>query len=282
MEIKQMRYFKTIVEEGTISKAAMKLHMAQPPLSMQLKSMETELGVELLSRGRRKVDLTPAGKLFYKRCLQMISLCELTVHEMHDITSQTLRLGITSSNSSLVQREHILNFMKEHPTLNIKIKEGSTYEMIDTLLAHDIDIGIVRTPFDPRDVNALYLGKEPMVAIGPEEYVNESMDHMADYKDLPLIVHRRYRGMITDYCLNTMQFNPNIRIQSDDCRTSLIWAVTLNGVAIVPKTALPLVKMAKLKYVDLKDKELYTSVALITRKQEVLSPVAKEFIHLFR
>ncbi|MGX8679858.1 MAG: LysR family transcriptional regulator, partial [bacterium] len=60
MELKQIRYFKTIVDEGTISKAAATLHMAQPPLSMQLKTLEQELDCELLIRGRRKVTLTPA------------------------------------------------------------------------------------------------------------------------------------------------------------------------------------------------------------------------------
>ena len=58
MELKQMRYYVTIVEEGTISQAAKKLNMAQPPLSVQLKSLEEELGVELVIRGRRKLTLT--------------------------------------------------------------------------------------------------------------------------------------------------------------------------------------------------------------------------------
>ena len=82
MDIKQMIYFKTIVEAGTISKAAQVLHMAQPPLSMQLKQLEDELGVQLLKRGHRKIELTKAGRLFYKRSLQIISLSEITLHEM--------------------------------------------------------------------------------------------------------------------------------------------------------------------------------------------------------
>lgn len=88
MDIKQMIYFKTIVEEGTISKAAQTLHMAQPPLSMQLKQLEDELGVTLLKRGHRKVELTQAGKIFYKRSLQMISLNEMTFHEIQDMQNE--------------------------------------------------------------------------------------------------------------------------------------------------------------------------------------------------
>ena len=72
MEIKQMIYFKTIVEEGTISKAAQVLHMAQPPLSMQLKQLEEELGVQLMKRGHRKVELTPAGRLFTNEVFKLL------------------------------------------------------------------------------------------------------------------------------------------------------------------------------------------------------------------
>ena len=68
MDIRQMKYFKTIVEEGTISKAAKKLHMAQPPLSMQLKQLEEELSVILLKRGNKQIELTEAGNRVYKRC----------------------------------------------------------------------------------------------------------------------------------------------------------------------------------------------------------------------
>ena len=126
MELKQMRYYKTIVEEGTISQAAKKLHMAQPPLSVQLKSIEQELGLELIIRGRRQVTLTDAGKLFYRRCVQVLSLVDLSMKEMTDVMKQTLRIGITSSNSALIQQKHIVKFMKEHPSLNVRIKEGPT------------------------------------------------------------------------------------------------------------------------------------------------------------
>lgn len=280
MELKQLRYFCKIVEEGTISQAAKKLNMAQPPLSVQLRLLEEELGVELVIRGHRKITLTDAGKLFYKRCQQVLNLIDLSVNEMKDIKKQTLRIGITSSNSALIQQKHILLFMRNHPNLNVRIKEGPTTEMIELLLAHDIDLGIVRTPFDASRVNVNYLSVDPMVAVGPASIVKDSMDHMVDYKDFPLIVHRRYTTLINDYCLNTMQFTPSIHIQSDDCRTSLIWAETLGGVAIIPRTALTFVQ-PNIKTVILKDKELYTSVALISRKQEDLPPVTEEFMDLF-
>lgn len=280
MDIKQMIYFKTIVDEGTISKAAIKLHMAQPPLSMQLKSLEKELGVSLLTRGKRHVTLTAAGKLLYKRASQILGLEELTRHEITNISCETLRIGITSSNSAIIHKDKVINFIKNHPNLNFRIKEGPTGEMIDLLQAHEIDIGIVRTPYNSLNIASIALEKGPMLAIGPKDMINDHMNHLIDYKDKPLIIHRRYQSLITDYCLNRLSFNPYIHIQSDDCRTSIYWALTLNEIAIIPDTAEPLIN-SSLKAVTLKDKDLYTGVAVVSRLDDNLSPIAKEFISLF-
>lgn len=281
MDIKQMNYFKTIVEEGTISKAAIVLHMAQPPLSMSLKQLESELGVQLIKRGHRGIELTEAGKLFYKRCLQMISLNELTLHEMKDVQRKTIRIGITSSNTSLIQSAKINHFFKQYPEVSIQISEGTTYELLDLLLSHGIDIGFVRTPFDASQVNTLYLKKEAMYAVGNEGFINENMNNIKDYKNIPLLLHRRYAPLIIDYCLNK-RFNPFIKCQSDDCRTSLIWASSGMGVAIVPESALPLVQDSRLLQIPLKNKELHTGVAFITRKQEDIPPIIQEFLSLFK
>lgn len=67
MNLKQLKYFLMIVEEGQITAAAKKLHIAQPPLSYQLRMLEEELGVQLMKRGSRNITLTPAGKLLKER-----------------------------------------------------------------------------------------------------------------------------------------------------------------------------------------------------------------------
>lgn len=273
-----MIYFKTIVEEGTISKAAQALHMAQPPLSMQLKQLEEELGVQLINRGHRKIELTQAGRLFYKRSLQMIALSEMIAHELKDTQHEMVRIGITSSNSVLVRE--IQGYIVKNPHLSFRIHEGSTYEIIDLLLAHNIDVGIVRTPFDQSQVEIYELRKESMVAVGKDQYLNPSMTQMKNYKNLPLIIHQRYLPLITDYCLN-LHFNPFIKMSSDDCRTSLIWAKLGLGIAIIPQSALPLVNDTDLIAVTLEDQELYTNIVFITRRQEKLNPRVQELIQQF-
>lgn len=281
MDIRQMKYFKTIVEEGTISKAAKKLHMAQPPLSMQLKQLEEELSVILLKRGNKQVELTEAGNRFYKRCLQILDLTEITKNELKQSYQDVLRIGITSSNSGLIQQESIQEFIKKNKHVQYAIHEGSTYEILDLLLSHNIDLGIVRTPFDTSQVNAFYLEKEPMIAIGKKEYFINTKRKIKDFKDTPLIIHQRYLPLINDYCLNKL-IQIQLKVTCDDSRTSLIWANSGIGVAICPMSSLALPYDHSLVYTILEDKNLYTGIAFITRKNEEVSALLNEFIERFK
>lgn len=277
MDIRQMKYFKTIVEAGTISKAAKKLHMAQPPLSMQLKQLEDELGVILLKRGNKQVELTDAGNRFYKRCLQILDLTELTKSELNQDYYNVLKIGITSSNSGFIQNKDVQAFILNHPEIHYYVNEGSTYQILDLLLSHNIDIGIVRTPFDTSQVNTIYLNNEPMVAIGKDKYFKNDSNHLKDFKDIPLIIHQRYLPFINDYCLDK-QIQIKVKVTCDDSRTSLIWANSGIGVAIVPYNILNIPFSNNFTYKVLLDDNLSTSTVLITRKNESLSPIIKEFI----
>ena len=281
MDIRQMKYFKTIVEEGTISKAAKKLHMAQPPLSMQLKQLEEELSVILLKRGNKQVELTEAGNRFYKRCLQILDLTEITKNELKQSYQDVLRIGITSSNSGLIQQESIQEFIKKNKHVQYAIHEGSTYEILDLLLSHNIDLGIVRTPFDTSQVNTFYLEKEPMIAIGKKEYFINTKRKIKDFKDTPLIIHQRYLPLINDYCLNKL-IQIQLKVTCDDSRTSLIWANSGIGVASCPMSRLALPYDHSLVYTILEDKNLYTGIAFITRKNEEVSTLLNEFIERFK
>ncbi len=104
MDIKQLTYFIAIVEEGTITHAANRLHMAQPPLSTQLKLLEDELGTKLLERGARKIKLTDAGKILYQRAKHIIEITNSTTKEIEEFRKGiqgTLRLGTISSSGTV-------------------------------------------------------------------------------------------------------------------------------------------------------------------------------------
>lgn len=281
MEMRQLLYFKTIVEEGTISKAAKVLHMAQPPLSIQLKHLEEELGIVLLKRHPRKVELTKQGQIFYKRTLQILELCDQSIRETQDVLHQNkLRIGITSSNGGIMLLKNVEQFKNIHPDLLFEIYEGNTYEMIDQIKANIIDLAIVRSPFDSTGLNFYYLSNEPMYVVGSKEYVHDHMT-LLDLEKVPLIIYRRYERLILDVFMNH-HISPSIICKNDDCRTSLLWANMGYGVALVPQSALSLPLLSShIKKVPLKEQELYTSVAIIWRNDHE-SKLIKSFIDVFK
>jgi len=234
--------------------------------------------VTLIKRGHRKIELTQAGKVLYKRSLQMISLNEMTFHEIQDMQNEVLRIGITSSNSNILPSCLAQNQNLAH--VSFRIYEGSTYEIIDLLMAHHIDLGIVRTPFDQSQLHCQAFLKDPMVAVGIPELLHSNMTHMSDYQNKPLIIHQRYLSLITDYCLN-LHFHPYIKITCDDSRTSLQWAQAGVGIAIVPQNILTFYPDSKLNHVILEDEVLKTDLTLITRPHEVLNTSLQTLIELF-
>ena len=181
MDLKQLQYFATVAKEGNISKAAKALHISQPPLSIQLKHLEEELGCVLFERGAREVELTEAGLLLYNRALSLLELSAITVQEISDLKNQTagtLRLGAVSSVGSTLLNAWIVDLNKEYPDIHYEIFEGNTYEQIEQLKNHTIELAIVRSPFSTNDMHVIPLRTEPMMAVGNERFFSSSSDEI--------------------------------------------------------------------------------------------------------
>ena len=113
MEIKDMRAFYAIVEEGNISHAAQRLDIAQPALSRQMKRLETSLGVQLFERGSRRIRLTDAGRVLYSRVEHILGMVDGTVREITEIGSGiagSIQLGTITTSGALLLPELISEF----------------------------------------------------------------------------------------------------------------------------------------------------------------------------
>ena len=149
MDIRQLKYFMAIVEEGNITKAAEKLHMAQPPLSYQLKLMEEELGVKLLERSTRKIEITEAGEMLKTRAEQIIELFDKTVKDIKNFNegfTGTLSMGVVASSMGVIYPKFIQEYHAEYPDISFDIREGNTNRILEFLKNGVIELGIVRTP----------------------------------------------------------------------------------------------------------------------------------------
>lgn len=173
MDIRQLLYFTTIAEEGSISAAAKKLHLSQPPLSYQMKLLEKELHLPLIERSARGIELTEAGRVLYKRAQGILELSELTRKEMLAMASGftgTLHIGTVSSSGASLLGWRIPAFHQKYPQIGFAIHEGNTFELMEMLESGLIELAIVRTPFHSDQLNCLYLSPEPMIAAGAASF----------------------------------------------------------------------------------------------------------------
>ena len=120
MDIRQLRYFTAIVEEGTLTGAAKRLNMTQPPLTAQLKLLEEELRCPLFTREGNRLHLTAAGHHFYERALRILGMCDAAVTEMADFqegAAGTLRIGVISSVKDQLFTQWVHSYWEKYPNI---------------------------------------------------------------------------------------------------------------------------------------------------------------------
>lgn len=168
MDIKVLRYFLEVAREGNITRAAEKLCIAQPPLSRQLQRLEEELGVQLFTRGKRRVTLTEEGKFLKQQAEEIIALVEKTEYQLRMVKSSTcgtVSIAVTESCGAGVMCTLLRLFHEIYPKICFQILSGNGDEL-DQRLKHNLaDIGIMREPFNMEKYDREFLKSEPWVAV---------------------------------------------------------------------------------------------------------------------
>ncbi|EHI97711.1 transcriptional regulator, LysR family [Clostridium sp. DL-VIII] len=294
MDIKQLKYFLTIVEEGQITAAAKRLNISQPPLSLQLKLLEEELGVILFKRNSRNLELTEAGLILQHKSEQLISLFTSTINELKDLnegTKGTLNIGTVGSAGVTILPQKIYEFNKKYPNITFQVWEGGSFRITELLNNGVIDIGFVREPFNTNKYNSLYIQDKNLekefndlfVTIAkPKFYENieKNTIPLNDLKDKPLIIHRRFHNIIEDACAEK-GFVPKIICENDEIMSSLSWAKVGIGIAIVPFTSSNLIPDVNLKIKKIIEPSIESKSALIWISNKYISTIARHFIKSF-
>ena len=238
MELLQLRDFRAVVETGSINGAAKKLGLTQPPVSMQIRLLEQELGCKLFERGSRKIRLTEEGRTLYEHAVRILNMAEsaaAAVTDCHTAAGGTLRIGVVSSLAELAAHRWFTGFAQEHPQVNYELAEGSTYDILEKLKNREIDVGLVRQPFSARGVDTVSLEPEDLLAIGTERYLAALPEKVTlkQLAELPLILYRRWLEVL-DRAFAAKGYQPRVLCVADDARTCVSWAGAGLGVAVAP------------------------------------------------
>ncbi len=173
IELRHLRYFIAVAEELHFSRAAERLHIAQPPLSQQIRQLEEWIGHPLFLRTSRSVRLTPAGKELLLRVSQTMRKLESDIRNTRQVgrgETGTLAIGFVGS-SILTSLPNLLNhYRKQYPDVKLRLQEFYTSTLVEALQDGTMDVGFLR---DPEEVEGLHMERmlaEPFIAILPSSH----------------------------------------------------------------------------------------------------------------
>lgn len=172
-DVRQLRYFLAVAEELHFGRAAKRLHMAQPPLSQQIRRLEEIVGYPLFLRTSRAVRLTPSGELLLIRTRQILSKINNDLESVRAVArgeTGTLNLGFVGS-AMLTKLPSVLGrYRKLYPNVDLKLKEYYTAQLIDALLGGELDVGLLRDG-DPHDELIMEsVLSEPFLCVLPKRH----------------------------------------------------------------------------------------------------------------
>jgi DNA-binding transcriptional LysR family regulator len=246
MELRHLRYFVAVAEEGHVTRAAARLGIQQPPLSQQIRALETELEVQLFRRKPRGVELTQAGEALLAEARIVLDRAEhavLAVRRAARGEAGRLGLGFTSSASfhPLVPRI-IRDFRETSPLVAMSLEEAGTAELVEGLRAERIDAAFVRSPIGPAaDLTVHSLLEEEMVAALPSRHrlaAAKSRLALGALENETFILYRRPLGPgLYDAIIAACQragYSPSIGQEAPRMLATLSLVAAGLGVTLIP------------------------------------------------
>jgi DNA-binding transcriptional LysR family regulator len=245
MELRHLRYFRTVATELHFGRAAEKLHIAQPPLSKQIQDLETELGFELFTRTKRSVVLTPAGKEFLIEVERIFHQLDRAI----DIGRKTSRgelgqisIGFVGSATYNILPIILQQFRDRYPNVQIKLHELTTDRQLVWLREGRIDLGLIRPPVVERDLASQIIFQESLVVALPINHHLATVDtiELSALATEPFILFpREFAPGLYDPIIAICQatgFTPQV-VQECIQMQTIVSLVSANmGVSILPES----------------------------------------------
>ncbi len=289
MELRHIRYFLAVAEEQAFTRAAARLGIGQPPLSQQIRDLESEIGYPLFHRWPHGVTLTGAGLAFLAEVRQVLAQVDNAVRAARWAgggQGGAVRVGFTSSaNFNPVVTRTLAAFHWQYPETSLVIEENNTAILVDRLVNHELDVAFVR-PGNVADsrVRLTPMDDEPLIFALPVGHAlaGQVSVPVAALKDDPFIVYARDQGqsflsLIREACL-AEGFEPLIGQEAPKSGAIINLVAAGLGVAVVPASIAQLAVEGVI-YRPIDGVDLKVSLALAIRSDDV-SSVARTFASL--
>jgi len=243
MELRHLRYFITVAEELHFGRAAQRLHIAQPPLSQQIRQLEEELGVVLFHRTKRSVQLTDAGQVFLEEAKQVLIQAAQAVQAAQRASRGEigqLVVSFVSSAAYNVLPKILQAFRARFPEVNLALHELTTDKQLQGLRDGWIDVGFLRPPIEDDTLSLATIFKESLVVALPEIHPLSRQPQVplkALINEFFILFPRPLGPKLYDQIVGLCQqagFSPNVVQEAIQMQTIVSLVAAEIGIALVP------------------------------------------------
>lgn len=291
MELRQLEYLIAVVEEGTFTAGAARVHVAQPGVSAQIRHLEREFGQQLLDRSGRTVRPTAAGAAvlpYARAALAAVVDARAAADAVAGLLRGRLHVGtVTSISAGEVELPRLIaDFHDQHPGVRVRLSVGNTDDLLEQLRAGELDVAFVGLgPDDPLGLGVHVVADARVVAAVHPDHVlgKRTRLRLAELDGVPLISLPPGTGLRSclDNACRTAGFRPDVALEAADPRTLVQLAARGLGVAIIPATVAA-GHPHDIHAIALQHPVLHARLALAWRGDAALGPAARELISRVR
>ncbi len=285
IELRHLRYFMAVAEELHFGRAAERLHMAQPPLSQQIRQLEEEIGFQLFYRTKRSVALTEAGTVFLQECQRLFRQLDQAIQAGRQVSRGEmgqLVIGFVSSAAYNVLPKILRAFRAMFPKVSLELHELTTDQQIAWLQEGRIDVGLVRPPVIEKDFKLTPIFEEPLVLALPESHPMALLPAVSLAKlsqEGFILFPRPLAPGLYDQIIGLFQevgYSPTIVQEAIQMQTIISLVAAEIGVAVVP-VSLKNLQRPGVIYKPLEEPTPKAAIALLHRYPNP-SPTVAQFL----
>jgi DNA-binding transcriptional LysR family regulator len=283
VELRHLRYFVAVAEELHFGRAAQRLHISQPPLSMQIQALERSVGTQLLNRTQRRVNLTEAGRHFLEECRHILARLETASSDARRAERGELgqlAVGFVTVADYNVLPQVLRQFRDHYPAVRLTLKESTTDAQLADLNAGRIDVGFLLPPVSDESLHVEPVLREPLLAALPTRHPLAQRPGPLSLPELaisPFILFPRamapglYDAIVT-FC-RSAGFSPRVDQEAVQMQTIVSLVSAEMGVALIP-ASMENLQRTGVTYKALRETSPEVETALAWRKSDSLPALA--------
>ena len=244
MDLDQMRGFLETARERSFTKAAEKLFLTQPAISLQVKALEEQLGTRLFERRGKQVLLTEAGRLFYLRVEQILDLVQRTeqdIEALGELKTGHLRVGTSDTNCAYILPPVIQAFRKAYPGVEIRLTDRMSGEVVRLVLDGTVDFGLATLPVsEPRvKTRPLFAREDVVITSTDHELGKRSFLTLGDVAPYPMLMleHGSTSRELLDRIFTQADLKVHVAMELGSIEVIKRFVEIGQGIAIVPEVA---------------------------------------------